>query len=166
MSYLFLSLFWFLVAVAIHALYCRRTSSADLQMSFFVKAALGAGICLGMSAWGLLIFRGLEETALLVTAAVLYVLLIPCYLTFYFGTKVDSPSKKILQALEDPQGVTMEDLAALLTDESLLAPRIQDLLRTRYLDFNGQQYRLTARGVFLGKILNAYETMTGRPLGG
>jgi hypothetical protein len=100
------------------------------------------------------------------SAGMIYLLLVPLYIIFYFGTHVESPSHQILSLIKCHGELSHQELSSFLTDSILIKPRLDDLIRCGYLVFDGKYFRLTARGVRTARFLNIYQKILGRGMGG
>lgn len=165
MTHLLISLSFFAASVIAHIGWCRRHKAKRLHIiSFGLIALLGFSLFLALA--GHLPAGDGGIAALPLSASVLYFLLVPVYLIIYFGTKVESPSRRILQILEAQGAVSLPDLERQITHEDLLMPRLRDLVRLGYMENDGQNYILTAKGLRVARGLALYRQWTGRDIGG
>ncbi|MBL8012683.1 MAG: hypothetical protein JNN05_02435, partial [Candidatus Omnitrophica bacterium] len=115
-------LFFFLDAVVIHLIVCRKHRGPGLLLMPFVGIAL-VNLCLmGVVFW----FFGntfssepvsLWNVRMPSSAVGMYILLIPAYLVFYFSTQQMSPTKKILLLLSQEGPLRTSDLLTHFTDQ-------------------------------------------------
>ncbi len=84
----------------------------------------------------------------------------------YFSTKVESPSKKILRFVRDKGPLPYQDVLREFADEELILSRLSDLERYGYIRFSGKEYSLEPRGVMIARLLEIYQTLSGRKMGG
>ncbi|HOW36119.1 MAG TPA: hypothetical protein PL155_06880 [Candidatus Omnitrophota bacterium] len=172
MFYVLATLSIFCIAVLMHILWCRVFPKNRLQIAPFAFFSLVGLLYYGALAH--LFFYGssadravnLWNLPLALSAAVVYILLIPIYLALYFNTRVESPTQKILRIIHEHDGIGYEELASCISDSEIIIPRIDDLLRCRYIQMKEGAYCLTARGIVVAKALNAYQVLTGREAGG
>jgi hypothetical protein len=150
----------FLVAsIAVHLMICRISPDKSLKAKLFIviaAAALGGFLTLGL---------GLH-LPLVSTAAVIYVLCVPVYLIFYVSTELVSPSKKILQVIESSGGCTYEIIVAQLKNEDFIISRLKELEQSGCAVREGGRYVLTASGWKIAKVLDGYQKILGRSIGG
>ncbi len=170
MIYLILSLGIFFLCVTTHILWCRIRRRNELQMIIFVVLA-----CMGLLVYFGLAFQfckfeesqpiSLWNMPLLLSSGLLYIFLTPVYMAFYFNTRVESPTQKILKCLQG-QKARYADLLSLISDEEIIIPRLNDLKRTQCIQEKEGAYQLTKRGYTIGRFLELYQKLTGRPWGG
>ena len=159
---LIVSLLLFFLSVILHLGICRREKRAVLLVKTF----------LGMSAAGLVIFwgsRGVRPCALTdlpVSATMLYVLLVLVYLSFYVNVKIVSPSKKILTLIREHGVMTFEELSKSFSNEEFISPRLEDLVGSGCVYREEGSYRLSQSGMQIGRMLEVYQKILGRPIGG
>ena len=113
MAYVLFALLLFCASVMTHIFYCRRKPKSVLQarayvlIAVFFIVAYAAGACFAgcfldpSSLWG---------QPFKITAALIFVLLIPAYLSFYVLTQLMSPSKKILICLSKQGSMTYAEI--------------------------------------------------------
>ena len=167
-----ISLFLFCMAVGGHMAWCRQRRASRLHIGPFVYMAF-FGLLLQICVLFLVKKLPSEEypvnfwtLPLKASSLLLYLLLIPTYLAFYFNTQVESPTQKILRLLQKNKQSSTEDLENAITDAEIIIPRVRDLAGTGFLAFDGKVYRLTPRGIILARFLNLYQTVLGREIGG
>gem|GEM_PF-1486459 len=170
MLYVFVTLFFFLDAVVMHLLVCRRKAQGLFLKLFFSIAFMNLVL-----AWVVFWFlpnplnSGVENiltAPLYGTATVIYALLIPTYLIFYFSTQQTSPSKKILVLLAHNGPLSLDELLIHFSDQELIFPRIQDLITTRCVLEHKGWYVLTPSGTMMCKAYQIYQMILGRSKGG
>ncbi len=158
----------FMTDIFVHLIWCRFQKEDRLHIrSFFAIAAGGLLFLLlfiqveagpdGKSFW---------STPLWGCALLLYVLLVPVYLIFYFGTKVESPSRLLMMSLKEKDGMTFEEITAVIDNDRLIRPRLDDLFLTEYIREEGGLIWLTAPGVRVAQWLELYQKLSGRGWGG
>ena len=148
----------FLAAVAGHLLCCRKSAKKNLQAKLFTALAT-AGLTV------FVLVGAINQLPLLLTASVIYVLLVPVYLIFYVSTELVSPSKKIVQVLAAGPGV-YADLYKALERENFIMLRLEELEQSGCLRREGERYCLTASGQAIAKSLRVYQKLLGRAVGG
>jgi hypothetical protein len=168
MLYILVALFFFLDAVAIHILVCRNAKEEGLFLKiFFVIAGVNLALC--WMAYYLVLIKydasNIWFVPLSLTSTVLYLLLIPTYLVFYFSTQQSSPSKKIMLLLLEGEK-SFKDLQAFFKDEDMIAPRVRDLLATKCIAQEQGRYSLTFSGVQMAYLYTFYQGILGRKKGG
>jgi hypothetical protein len=171
MLYILLSVTIFIFVVFTHIQWCRASLIRDLQITPFIVYSV-SGLALYFTIIGVFFFQPLVPDPVLwilplkATAVTLYICLSVLYLMFYFGTNVESPSRILLVLIEEADGMTENELLEHFTNDYLICPRFEDLLRTGYLEFDGTAYRLSRRGLIAAKLLDFYQKLIGRPMGG
>lgn len=106
------------------------------------------------------IFSGVLTAAILVFHMVLpdllefvflYGSLTLAYITSYSAIEVDSPSLTMVLniANEMPGGMPQEKFTALMTNELLVVPRLNDLVGDKMVRLEKGKYQITAKGRFL-----------------
>ncbi len=100
------------------------------------------------------------------SALLLYLLFIPVYLIFYFGTRVESPSKRILLLLGQKGRLSLKEILTFLNEETVMMARLEDLCRCGYAIISDNKYRLSKSGGTVARILNIYQLISGRARGG
>lgn len=171
MLYVLTSFFTFGVAIAMHIAWCRYRPRKNLQivpLVFFEMAGLlGYGAILGTFFSSIKNHpAGLWNVPLGTSSAVLYILLMPIYFAFYFNTRVESPTQRILRFIGERGQVTYNDLTKCICDNEIIIPRLDDLVRSGYVSFKGGAYHLAARGIAVAKVLSVYQVLIGREMGG
>jgi hypothetical protein len=145
MAALLASLALFGIAWLLHLAWWRaslpRRHSAAL-LCLFAALALGAGL-----AWLALPSRLLPPAAI-PGALALYLGAAACYLIVYTGVEQTSPTLVIIRALEGAgrDGCSDADLAALITEDLFVRPRLEALALDGLLAPAGNGWSLTPRG--------------------
>ena len=103
---------------------------------------------------------------LVVTTIMIYILSIPVYLMFYFNTKVESPSQRILLIIKKKNEIASHELSGYVTDKDFVFSRLQDLLESKCICLEEEGYRLLPRGRMVASLLTAYQKISGRKMGG
>ena len=161
----------FLFFVGLHLGICRREKKDFLLIKKF----------LFMSVLGLPIFwktsflfhynppleiHSVWHLPLPVTSTLLYILLTLIYLSFYVNVKLVSPSKKIVTLIREHKGMTYSELLKHFTDPGFIQPRLDDLVKSGCAQIKENRYCLSPSGRRIGKILEIYQKILGRPKGG
>jgi hypothetical protein len=170
MIYLLINLVFFVLVVVTHIGVCRRYKGKGLLVKAFCVMAT-AGLLLAVAAavaikgqvshWSLI-----WQLPLFVTAMLIYILLVPTYIIFYVSTQLNSPSKEILLLIKKQGSMSREQLAAQMTDDKFIRPRLVDLKQTDYVTYKDSKYRLNPSGIKVARFLNFYQWLLGRELGG
>lgn len=172
MIFITLSLLFFCLTVIAHVFLCHRQKAAGLlTRPFFYLFLLGLALLM------FLLFLGPEDVFALKkigmwgvplkgSAVAVYILFMACYFIFYFGMQVESPTRRMIQLMEKKPAVSLEDLVGQMSNDSLILPRINDLLKHEYIRKEGERYFLTTRGVRVASIVKFYEKLFSRPMGG
>jgi hypothetical protein len=84
--------------------------------------------------------------------------LIAAYILVYPAIEVDSPSLVIIMniAKGGKNGLAKSELYNILTNEILVMPRIDDLLREKLVQKEGENYKLTQKGYMFIRIFIIY----------
>ena len=90
------------------------------------------------------------------------------YIIIYSAVQVDSPSLMIVSriAAEGEAGLGREALFAGLTDEILVRPRLDDLVRDEVVAFDGGVYRMRRRGGRFLALIVGWRRLMGLPIRG
>ncbi len=162
------SLLVFLGAILVHWIWCRAQKRVCLHIkSFLGIAAAGLiALVLRVDVPTAPLSGGVAVAPLGMSAILLYVLLVPVYLIFYFGTQVESPSRLLTVLLRERGLLTFEELSQVLDNDRLIRPRLEDLLKTGYIREENGCFILTGRGARLARCLELYQKLNGRGWGG
>lgn len=122
-------------------------------------------------AGGLLLLRagadGGGRTGLceLAPVALLFVSLALAYIVTYTAVQVDSPSLVMVLAVAraGERGVSRAELEAALTDDLLVTPRLDDLVRDEVATCRDGVYRLTGRGLPYLRLIRFWRRLMGLP---
>jgi hypothetical protein len=125
-------------------------------------AALAAGLLLlraGADGGGTAGFCELAPTALLFLSLTL------AYIATYTAVQVDSPSLVMVLAVAraGDRGVSRAELEAALTDDLLVTPRLDDLVRDEVATCRDGVYRLTGRGLPYLRLIRFWRRLMGLP---
>ena len=168
---LMVSLLLFAGAVFIHIFICRRSLTRGLLIKQFAVIAFSNFFFLILFLIYLPLSRSLAvdsfwEMPLPVTSLLIYLLLIPVYLTFYTNTQLMSPSKKILLILKERGEMTFEELLKELQKENFISTRLRELVQSRCLSLQNGTYQLNSSGRSFARFLRTYQQILGREKGG
>ncbi len=106
-----------------------------------------------------------HHLAFVLTAVVIYVLLVPAYLVFYVSTELMSPSKKILQIIAAGP-CAYSDIFKALERENFIMLRLEELEHSGCLSRQKDRYCLTVSGQAIANMLGLYQLLLGREVGG
>lgn len=140
----------------------RRQIKALLRLFF---GTLAAGLVLGWAApLPALRFTPAEAVHL----ALFHAGLTLSYIITYTAVQVDSPSLLIVSriAAAGSAGLGRDGLFAQLTDEILVRPRLDDLVRDEVVSFDGATYRLRERGGRFLALIVGWRRLMGLPIRG
>ena len=140
----------------------RRQIKALLRLYY---GALAVALLLGWAAV-LPAFRFAPAEAL--HLVLFYTGLTLAYIITYSAVQVDSPSLVIVAAIAagGGDGLGREALFAGLTDEILVRPRLEDLVRDEVVTFDGTVYRMSDRGSRFLALLVGWRRLMGLPIRG
>ena len=171
MVYVLFALLVFVVSVMTHIYYCRKKPKSGLQARAYVLIAIyfigvyAAGVyCLENS--GVLDGHSLWGQPFKITAGVIFVLLVPVYLSFYVLTQLMSPSKKILTCLAQQESLSYADILACVEKENFINTRLNDLCASGCVKEIGGHYTISASGKKIAAVLNFMQYVLGRDIGG
>jgi hypothetical protein len=100
--------------------------------------------------------------------ALFHVSLTLAYIITYSSLEADSPSLVIVKAVADagPEGLDKEVLDEMFTDDILVRPRVNDLIRDKLALVKEGKYRLTPKGRSFIRIFILYRKLLNAPLKG
>ena len=150
-----------------HVLYCRRHLKSGLQARVFVQIASFLIVVYAISAfflqgWCSLDAHSLWGLPLQISAGLIFVLLVPVYLTFYVLTQLQSPSKKILLTVAQHEYLSYEDIVRCVQEEDFINTRLNDLLTSGCVQRIENRYRLTKSGKKIALMLNIMQAVLCR----
>lgn len=99
---------------------------------------------------------------------VLYCSLAVAYVLSYPAMEADSPSLAIINiiAKASKAGLAKAELYKIMTDETLVVARINDLLGDGLIFIESKQYFLTSKGLFLARVFGGFRKLLNLPKGG
>lgn len=153
-----LSISLFASVVILHAKVCRSKPCNNLYAKDFI---IIASCC-----WLLLLYAlthiHVEGGRFILSALVLYILLIPVYLIVYVSMVLISPSKSLLFLLNNEKGLTLEELMNGFKGDALIDSRFEELLASGCMIEKSGKYVLTFNGQMIFQVLMAYQWLSGR----
>lgn len=83
------------------------------------------------------------------------------YLITYSALEADSPSLVIIMSIAraGSDGLPKDQFEQCMTDDILIIPRVQDLLRDNLVYREGEKYKLTAKGIIFVRIFILYRQL-------
>ncbi len=83
---------------------------------------------------------------------------LPAYIITYSAIEVDSPSLVIILKIAEmkKEGLPVNAIESILTDDILVKPRIADLLTDKMAYLNGDKLMLSPKGALMAKMFNFY----------
>ena len=171
MFYVFFVLILFVIAVCVHVFFCRYTSVPGLHTKAFIFIAVvflcfyAVSICC-VQRWAWVDSNSIWGLPFVWTSGIIFVLLVPVYLTFYVLTQLMSPSKKILLTLQRQQTLSYADAVASVKEEDFIGTRLSDLCQSGCVAYAAGKYVLNPSGRALALFLNAMQVLLGRETGG
>lgn len=171
MLYILFALLLFVGSVSVHIFYCRRSLQRGLHIKaygfiafiFFCIYTLGA---LGIHHWFLFKTGSLWSMPFKVTAGIVFILLVPFYLTFYRHTQLMSPSQKILLTMAQRGAVSFSDIVASIHEENFIGTRLADLCVSQCVRHEQGRYALGPSGKRIAMVLKMMQDILGRDMGG
>lgn len=165
---------FFCLHIIMHVGWCRIKSEEKLQVKpilfiaffclvsylVFLKKFSGSSIFIYETTFNF------WKVPLMITSSIVFLLLIPFYILFYICTEIESPSMKILLLVKQYGEIFYQDLRNNFTDQTLIIPRLQDLISSGYISFDGRYYRILPKGTTLVRILDIYQRRLGWRMGG
>ena len=97
-----------------------------------------------------------------------FVSLLLAYMITYTALEADSPSLVMVMTIGSagPEGLDKKKFDRLMSDDTLIVPRIEDLVLDKMVYMDGDKYRLTPKGVLMARIFVFYRKLLGAPKGG
>ena len=174
MGYLAITFLLLFLTIIEHVVWSRWTQAKGLAVaSFYCILFLNALWYQPILKFSVETFMPLNKMApnfwnipLSITAFVLYILLGVLYFAFYTSIAIDSPTRTTLRLIQKKGKATYEDLSKHLADNSFVVSRLDALVKHRLVVFDGRPYRLSQRGMRTARILNFYQKIFGRNIGG
>ena len=171
MFYVVYAVALFIASVTAHILFCRYTPQPGLHTKVYGMIAGGFFIVYAAGAWTVQNWVLVDPNSLwgipfIITAAVIFVLLIPFYLSFYVLTQLMSPSKKILLTVTKKGRLSDQEVVSCLEEEGFIATRLADLCTSGCVVDHQGRYVLTPAGRKIAGILNCMQRILGRGMGG
>ena len=133
MAYVLFALLLFCASVITHIFYCRKSPKSQLHAKAFIFIAIlylifyAIGV-LVVSQAGMLHAQSLWGAPFKITSGVIFLLLIPVYLSFYVLTQLMSPSKKILLTLAHRGSLSYADILLCIQDGDFIDSRLSHLV--------------------------------------
>jgi hypothetical protein len=171
MIYPLLALLLFWVAVTLHVFFCRTTTQRGLHASVFcviagVFWAIYGFAALLVESWDIFDPHSLWGWPFKISGGIIFILLVPVYLSFYVLTQLTSPSKKILLAISQSGELTHADILAIVQKENFIGTRLDDLCTSGCVEMIRGRYVLTPEGRKIAATLDFMQLILGREVGG
>ena len=161
---------FFILSIAAHVQFCRwRKRESNLWFYVFFAGAALAGNFMSLKFLLNGPAKDLPEfwsLPLFLSSLTLFIMLIPMYMIIYFGSEVESPTKKICFLLDSSGGMTKEELLKQITDEGFVVPRMDDLVRTGFVEHKEGKYFLLFPSRASARLLAVFQWIFGRGKGG
>lgn len=172
MSVLFYGALFFLSAFLVHFIVWRlclpRLQTDTLLMIFVLVGA--AGILMLKSRQGLCLLGIAAPEAFwdYLRLSFFYMAAALAYIISYSAIEADSPSLVIVLRIAEagPAGLAERRLGELMTNEILVLPRLEDLVRDGFAAFADEKYSLTPKGDRFIGIFLFFRRLLGRGKGG
>jgi len=100
------------------------------------------------------------------TSLIIYILLIPLFLMYYFCVYCESASYSILHLIQKYGDLSYEELRAKVPDRSLIITRLDSLVSNEYLEMKDKSYRILPKGIKVVRIMDMYQRLLGWKIGG
>lgn len=167
MKVLFIGLGLFFIAFLVHMVVWRikipklqtnallRIFSTTLTVAFLVLFFFGV-----FAAGSFFALRGFNEY---MHIALMFIFLMLTYIITYSALEVDSPSLVILNTIAKTKdnGLDKNTLFTLMTDNLLVKPRLDDLIRDGFAYLNADKYVITKKGSLFVSIFILYRKLLG-----
>ena len=90
------------------------------------------------------------------------------YMITYSALEADSPSLVMIMTIynSEPEGLDRDRFRELMSDETLVMPRIKDVLLDRMVYMDGDRYCLTDKGRLMARLFLFYRSLVNAPEGG
>jgi predicted transcriptional regulator len=90
------------------------------------------------------------------------------YITTYSAVEVDSPSLIMVMNIAEAskEGLDKNKIQQIITDETLIKPRIKDLVEKGMIYLDVDKYKLTPRGLLLTRLFIFYRELLNTGKGG
>jgi hypothetical protein len=87
------------------------------------------------------------------------------YMITYSALEADSPSLVMVMAINnaEPEGLDKNKFGELMSDETLVMPRIRDVLTDKMAYMDGDRYRLTPKGAFMARMFILWRRLINAP---
>lgn len=96
-----------------------------------------------------------------------HVLLSLVYIMSYPAVQAECPTLKIVLSVADsmPNGMTIEDVGDIFSEDALLNERVEDLIRDGLIFLNEDKCVLSCKGYLLAAFFSGYRGLLGLPAG-
>jgi hypothetical protein len=172
MSFLFYGVLLFLDAFLVHLMVWRlclpRRQTNVLLMIFVAVGVLGILMLKARPDLCLLGLAVPETLSDYLRLSFFYVAAALAYIISYSAIEADSPSLAIVLRISEagPEGLSKRKLQELMTNEILIIPRLEDLVRDGLAVFADGKYSLTLKGDRFIGIFLFFRSLLGRGKGG
>jgi hypothetical protein len=111
---------------------------------------------------------GILTSSLAVSSILFYSLACLWYLAQCTALHYGSPSLLIVELIEEnpKKRILHEELRRIFTNEQMISPRLNELVRDGYLKFDGKNYVVEWRGAVIANLVAVYRQIIGREIGG
>lgn len=94
-----------------------------------------------------------------------FVSLTLAYMITYSALEADSPSLVMVMVINsaEPEGLDKKRFGELMSDETLVMPRIKDVLTDRMVYMEGDRYCLTPKGAFMARMFILWRRLINAP---
>ncbi len=96
---------------------------------------------------------------------IFFISLTLAYMITYSALEADSPSLVMVMAINnaEPDGLDKKRFEELMSDQTLVMPRINDILIDRMAFMDGDRYCLTSKGALMARIFIFYRKLINAP---
>jgi hypothetical protein len=164
MIHIVLALIVFLIVVVIHLLLSRQSKTKDASTGVFIFTA-SLGVIVLWLLFDVVTFIH-SKYFLKSTATIMYLLLMPLYITFYRSVNEMSPSLKITQVLQQKSSASYEDLWSAINEEDFVQRGLEALVKSGQVRKKDGKFLLSGKGKFLALFARLDRVFFKRSMGG
>ena len=168
MNFIIEAVGFFVLVVLSHALACRRGLILFRMEGFLALSLVWGGIYFLLlrltpeASIGPGFAGNIRNMPLIFTSFVLYGLLCLTYLVQCTAVQAQSPSMKVFSLLCRETGMTFDQLKPHFSDQEFVLSRLNDLVRTGYVEQHNEAFSLTSKGFQVARVFDAYQRLIRR----
>jgi len=100
------------------------------------------------------------------SSVVLYLLLIPVFLQYYFMAYIESPSGRIMYLIGKSGRMSFEELEELIPENTLIMPRLSSMEENGYIEADKRRYYALLKGERVVQMMKLFQRVFGFEKGG